>query len=71
MEIIDKLFGWNNKWEFVEIVSEWDYTLNVFDIYKDTNKNWLVRYKKLLVNRSGSVFNQNNKLLNKKQWNNT
>jgi hypothetical protein len=22
MEIIDKLFGWNNKWEFVEIVSE-------------------------------------------------
>jgi hypothetical protein len=62
MEYIYKKLWWNCKWEFHQRVSEWDYNFGIYDIYKDVNKNWLVRYKKIKVNLSASCYNSNNKL---------
>lgn len=61
------MFGWNNKWEFVERISEGEYSKFIYDIYRDKNKNWLFRYKKILVNYSNSIYNTSGKLLNKKE----
>jgi len=67
MEKIMKMFWRNCKWEFIETVAEWSYKESVYNIYKDTNKNWLNRYRKVLVNY-WNVYNENNKLIKNKLW---
>lgn len=66
MQFIMKSLWWKCQWELIETVAEGDYSVRVYNIYRDTNKNWLHRYKKILVNRWHSVYNQNSKLLTKK-----
>ena len=50
--MLDKIFGWECKWKFERRFTEWDFNKYVYEIYKDYNKNWLVRYKKILLNES-------------------
>jgi len=56
--------GWDEKWELHARVSEGNYGMEVYDIFINKNKNGLVRYKKILVNKA-TVYNDNKKLLEK------
>jgi hypothetical protein len=63
MEFLHKLLWRNCKRVFEKRVADWQFKAKVYDIYKDTNKNWLVRYKKIKVNRTFAIYNENWKLL--------
>jgi len=66
MEFIMKLLWRKCKREFVERITDSDYSRIVYDVFVDKNENWLTRFKKINVVRSFNIYNWNGSILDKK-----